>query len=316
MLRSFFISLSKAGWAQRTITRWGVTRRAARRFVPGESIAGAIHAVQELNQMGIDATLDFLGENTTNVEEAHAAVEEILNALDAIQAAGVRSNVSIKLSQFGLTLDEGLCRENLRRILQRAREYENFIRIDMEDSVVTEKTLGMLDWARREGFENAGIVIQAYLHRSQADIERLAGEGARVRLCKGAYKEPGTVAFQKKADVCASYDRLTTRMLEEAKTRGMARSGKFPPLGAIATHDPQRIEHAKKEIKRLSLPVELVEFQQLYGMRRDLQEALAKEGFGVRVYVPYGTHWYPYFMRRLAERPENVWFFLSNFFRR
>jgi proline dehydrogenase len=316
MLRSFFISLSKGDWAQRTITRWGVTRRASQRFVAGESLSEAIAAVKELNAQGIEATLDFLGENTSQPEEARQSAEEVLRALDAIAGAEVRCNISIKLSQFGLTLDEALCRENLARILDRARQHDNFIRIDMEDSALTDRTLNMYYWAREQGFDKVGIVIQAYLYRSEMDIQKLVSSGARIRLCKGAYQEPAEVAFPKKSDVDANYDLLASLLLATAEEKLLARSGWLPPLAAIASHDPLRIEHAKKVIARLELPVELVEFQMLYGIRRNLQQELAAGGYGVRVYVPYGTHWYPYFMRRLAERPANVWFFISNFFRR
>lgn len=315
MLRSFFISLSKANWAQRSITRWGMTRRASRRFVAGETVTEAIAAIRDLNAHGIAVTLDFLGENTSKPEEALQAVEEVLGALDEIEAAGVRANVSIKLSQFGLTLDENLCRENVGRLLARAQKYDNFVRIDMEDSSLTDKTLDIYYWAREQGFDNLGIVIQAYLYRSEADIRKLLEHDARIRLCKGAYQEPAQVAFPKKVDVDANYDFLM-KLLVGASHEPLSSNGRIPPLPAIASHDPKRLENAKNEIARLKLPQDWVEFQMLYGIRRDLQVQLAAAGYAVRVYVPYGTHWYPYFMRRLAERPANVWFFLSNFFRK
>ena len=207
-------------------------------------------------------------------------------------------------------------------ILRRAGELGNFIRIDMEDSSLTGKTLQIWEWAHSPGglgFDSVGIVIQAYLYRSHEDICRILESGGRVRLCKGAYDEPESVAFPQKKDVDANFDRLATLLLEGALKAGspqISTDGRVPPIAAVATHDELRIRHAQEEIRRLDLPKGAMEFQMLYGIRRDMQEQLAGQGYPVRVYVPYGTHWYPYFMRRLAERPANVWFFLSNFFRR
>jgi proline dehydrogenase len=194
-----------------------------------------------------------------------------------------------------------------------------FIRVDMEDSTLTEVTLRMVRQAKQNGYTNAGIVIQAYLRRSENDIRCLIQDGIRVRLCKGAYQEGPEVAFPRKADVDANYDRLAQMLLEGAAAAGSPQAsddGHFPPIPAIATHDPHRIEVVRLLIDRLGLPKRAVEFQMLYGIRRDLQEDLAAAGYAVRVYVPYGTHWYPYFMRRLGERPANIWFFASNFFRK
>ncbi len=319
MLRSIFIGLSKAQWANRLITGWGFARHAAGRFVAGETREAAVEAVRGLNARGIRATLDFLGENTTRPEDARHAAEQIILMLEVIQQAGVSANVSIKLSQIGLNLDGEYCRENLRRILEKARDLGNFVRIDMEDAAVTEKTLGHYEWARENGFDAVGIVIQSYLYRSEADIRRLMQGGGRVRLCKGAYQEPAEVAFPKKADVDRNYDHLVDLLLDGARQAGApvaSADGRIPPIPAIASHDELRIRHARKQAATLGLPKTALEFQMLYGIRRDLQETLAAEGYPVRVYVPYGTHWYPYFMRRLAERPANVWFFLSNFFRK
>lgn len=318
-MRALFIYLSKAHWAQRWITRWGFSRRAARRFVAGETLSDAIQAVQTLNRNGMRATLDFLGENVSTVEEALHAAEEILRLLDAIQNAQVAANVSIKLSQLGLTLGEQTIRDNLERILAKAQEFGHFVRIDMEDSTLTERTLEVFFAMRGLGYANAGIVIQSYLYRSEGDIGRLMAAGARVRLCKGAYREPPAVAFPRKADVDQNYDRLVTQMLERLQAGDPAPAsadGRFPPLAAIATHDPARIAFTRQEMDRLGLAKQAVEFQMLYGIRRDLQQQLVEEGYPVRVYVPYGSHWYPYFMRRLAERPANVWFFITNLFRR
>ena len=317
--RTSFISLSKAAWAKRLITGWGFARRAASRFVAGDTLESALPAVRQLNARGINATLDFLGESTTRPEEALAAVSELSRALEAIDAAGLRCNVSVKLTQIGLMLDEALLRENLARLLARARELHTFVRIDMEDSPVTQRTLDQYAWARAQGFDNTGVVLQSYLFRSEADLRSVVEQGGRVRLVKGAYDEPATVAFPQKAQVDASYDHLTTLLLEGALKAGapeISPDGRVPPIPAIATQDLLRIQHAQAEAKRLGLPRGAVEFQMLYGIRRDLQNRLAAEGYPLRVYVPYGTQWYPYFMRRLAERPANLWFFLSNFFRR
>lgn len=319
MLRAFFIFLSKAHWAQRLISNWGVAWRAASRFIAGETGEDAIQAVRKLNNAGIMATLDHLGENTTSAAEARQSTDEILQVLDHIQSSGVRSNVSIKLSQLGLLLDEELCQQNLVRILQKARLTNNFIRIDMEDSSLTEKTLDALRWSRAQGYTNVGIVIQSYLYRSAADVRSLMDEGICVRLVKGAYREPASVAFPEKADVDTAFDQLTEKMLfgtQRAGTREESEDGRFPPLAAIASHDPKRIKVARELQKKYALPNSSIEFQMLYGIRRDLQQELVAAGYPVRVYVPYGTHWYPYFMRRLAERPSNVWFFISNFFKR
>jgi len=231
----------------------------------------------------------------------------------------VQANVSIKLSQIGMSLDAALCQQNLFNILDRARSAGVFIRVDMEDSTLTEGTLQMVRQAKQNGFGNVGIVIQAYLRRSEGDVRSLLKEGIRVRLCKGAYQEGPEVAFPRKLDVDDNYDRLAQMLLEGALAAGSPQAsddGHTPPIPAIATHDPKRIETVRKLVGSLGLPKHAVEFQMLYGIRRDLQEQLAAAGYGVRVYVPYGTHWYPYFMRRLGERPANIWFFASNFFRK
>jgi proline dehydrogenase len=317
--RSFFISLSKAGWARRLVTRWGFAWRFVSRFVAGDTLEKAITVIRNLNDHGIMATLDNLGEHTSRPEEAGEAAHEVIRALEKIDETGVRANVSLKLSQLGLVLDEDLCRENLRGILQRARELNSFIRIDMEDSSLTAQTLRLFDWAREQGFDNVGVVIQAYLYRSEADICQIMEKKGRVRLCKGAYDEPPGVAFPQKKDVDANYDHLATQLIEGALKAGapqVSTDGRVPPIPAFATHDEARVRFAQAEARRLGLSKGALEFQMLYGIRRDLQEKLAGEGYPVRVYVPYGTQWYPYFMRRLAERPANLWFILSNFFRK
>jgi proline dehydrogenase len=320
MLRSFLIYLSKASWAQQTVTRWKFSWRAASRFVAGESIEDAIQAIRKLNNKGINATLDHLGEHTTNSVEASRATEDILKAVDAIEAEGVRANVSIKLTQIGLAVDENLCASNLQRILDYARERDNFVRIDMEDFTCVEKTLAQFSRMRNEcACPNVGVVIQAYLYRSEADIRKIMEENGKVRLCKGAYKESSDVAYPKKRDVDQNYDRLTALLLDASLNEGkshLSQNGKIPPLPAIASHDPERIAFAKAYAEKIELPKDSLEFQMLYGIRRDLQEQCVSEGYPVRVYVPYGNQWYPYFVRRLAERPANLWFFISNFFRK
>lgn len=319
MMRSLFISLSRAGWAQRAITRWGFARNMAARFVAGETAGQAIQAVRALNAQGIQVTLDHLGENTSSLEAAHLAVAEVLAMLDEIDRSGVSANVSIKLSQIGLAMDAGVCRENLKSILERAKNLGNFIRIDMEDASLTDATLAAYFWARQQGFDNVGIVIQSYLYRSPADVRQILEMQGKVRLCKGAYKEAPQVAYPQKADVDRQYDQITTQLLAGAVAAGLPRrssDGRIPPIPALATHDEKRIRAAQAAAQDLQLPKDALEFQMLYGIRRDLQAGLVAAGYPVRVYVPYGTHWYPYFMRRLAERPANVWFMVSNFFRK
>jgi proline dehydrogenase len=317
MLRSFFIFLSKVSWMQRLITNWRFAWRAASRFVAGNTSQEAIGIVRDLNKKGFMVTLDILGESTTTDSEAVHATDQILELLDQVHSSGIIANVSVKLSQIGLALDEALCESNLEKILARARQYQNFVRIDMEDSPFTDKTLQLYRHMCVKGFDNSGVVIQSYLFRSEADTKALLGEDTRIRLVKGAYKEPSTIAFPKKPDVDANYDLLARMMIEQVKKSGSrlaGEDGRFPPIPAIATHDADRIALVKKELAELGLPKTAVEFQMLYGIRRDLQDQCIEEGYPVRIYVPFGTHWYAYFMRRLAERPANVWFFISNFF--
>jgi len=320
MLRTFLIYLSKSVLARNLVTRWTFAWRAASRFVAGETLEDGIRAVQRLNEMGINATLDRLGEHTTNPEEARRAAMDILEALEAISAANARANVSIKLTQIGLDLDPELCSENLLNILTKARQLGNFVRIDMEDSRWVKTTLELYHKMRFEhGMDNTGVVIQAYLYRSEGDVHYLNQDCARIRLCKGAYNEPPEIAYPKKGDVDASFDRLARMMLESAMKFGcplLSQDGLHPPAPALATHDPRRVEYALEYARQSGLPKNALEFQMLYGIRRDLQEKLVAQGYPVRVYVPYGNHWYPYYVRRLAERPANVWFFISNFFRR
>ncbi len=318
MLRSFLIYLSQADWARRFIMSLGVSRRMARRFVAGDELSDALHAVRKLNNDGLLSTLDLLGEHTADAAAANASTARIIEAVQQIAESGVRSGVSIKLTQLGLKLDLALAESNLRQILQAANERQVFVRIDMEDSPWVDTTLTLYRKMRAEGLDNVGVVIQSYLYRSEADVLALIAEGARVRVVKGAYMEPAERAFPEKADVDAAYDRLADLLLHAGHSLPAVSgaAGPWPPMLAVASQDPQRIEFAKRHAAELGIPKEQVEFQMLFGIRRDLQQALAAEGYPVRIYVPYGREWYPYFMRRLAERPANLWFFLTNLVRR
>ncbi|MCA9873842.1 MAG: proline dehydrogenase family protein, partial [Anaerolineales bacterium] len=309
-LHLLLLYLSKAAWTRQIITNMGLARSVALRFVAGENISEAIAAARALNAKGMKATIDFLGESVNNPDEARAARDEILAMLDAIQANGIEGNVSVKLTQLGLRIDKELALENVRCLLERAASYDNRVRIDMEESELTDATLEVYGRLRDEfGFgHRVGIVIQAYLYRSEADVEKLINAGAWVRLCKGAYAEPAEVAFSEKAGTDVNYVKLTQMMLsEEARRRGVF-------LG-VATHDDKMIQATLDYVKSHNIDPQAFEFQMLYGIRRDLQEKLVADGYQVRVYVPYGTAWYPYFMRRLAERPANLWFFVSNLLR-
>lgn len=319
MLRGLLIYLSRARWAQNLVTRWDFAWKTASRFVAGTKLEDAIRAVRELNGRGITATLDHLGEHTSTPAEARQAADDIIATLDEISTSGVRSNVSIKLTQIGLGLDESLCAQNLERVLARGKQHAIFIRVDMEDTPYTDRTIDLYYRMRREGYHNLGLVIQAYLYRAEDDTRRLLKDKASIRLVKGAYNEPPDKAFPKKVDVDANYDLLAKHMIDASLAMSASAAGKdgrFPPLSAFGTQDEKRISFARQYADKVGLPKPAIEFQMLYGIRRDLQESLAAEGYPVRVYVPFGTHWYPYFMRRLAERPANIWFFISNFFRK
>ena len=319
MLRSFFIYLSKAPWAQKLVTGWSFAWKTASRFVAGEKAEDAIRAVRALNEKGINATLDHLGEHTSNVEEAAQSTDDILAVLDEIDRAGARANVSIKLTQIGMGLDESVCRDNLGRILGRAKEHRNFVRVDIEDTPYTDTTIAVYQAMLARGFTNKhfGMAVQSYLYRAEADAKILLANKTPIRLVKGAYDESPDKAFPKKADVDANYDLLAKMMIDTSLADGskLSEDGRTPPIPAIASHDEKRIEFAASYANKVGLAKEGMEFQMLYGIRRDLQEKLSKEGYPVRVYVPFGSQWYPYFMRRLAERPANIWFFVSNFFK-
>jgi len=301
MLRAGLLWLSEQPRVFRFVRSNGLARRFASRFVAGETIDSAILALKDLNAAGISASLDLLGESVRSAEEARAAQASYLELLDRIRSAQADSNVSVKLTQMGLDIDEGLCVANLRAIMSRAKQYHSFVRLDMEGSAYTERTLELFTRTFYPEFgQTTGVVLQSYLRRTARDVETMIGLAARVRLCKGAYKEPATVAFPGKADVDANYVACMEQLMER---------GNYPGL---ATHDEAIIEHAKDFARRKKIPAERFEFQMLYGVRRDLQMQLKKERWNLRVYVPYGTHWYPYLMRRLAERPANITFILGN----
>lgn len=304
-MRAMLLKLSQNHTMQSAFSRYRWAQRAARRFIAGERLDEAIAVVRDLNARNILATLDHLGENTTTEREAIAAADEYLTILDTIAQTGVRSEISLKLTQMGLDISYELCLQNMRRIVERARMYHNFVCIDMESSAYTDRTLDLYEALRREGFDNVGPVIQAYLRRSARDVERLIEWGVKVRICKGAYQEPPSIAFPSKRDV----DRNYIKLLEMFFSARAQEKGVYP---AIATHDEKIIRWAIAYVREHNIPRDRFEFQMLYGIRRDLQLKLAQEGYRVRVYVSYGTHWYPYFMRRLAERPANVLFLVKN----
>ena len=279
----------------------GLARRFASRFVAGETVADAVGASQRLNAAGVSASLDLLGEAVQSRAEARAARDTYLETLERIRAVGADANVSLKLTQMGLDIDEALCLANVRAIIAKARSFESFVRIDMEQSTYVDRTLRLFTQAFHPEFGDAvGVVLQSYLRRTERDVEDMIALGARVRLCKGAYKEPADVAFPAKRDVDRSYVRCMDRLLE---------GGNYP---GIATHDVKIIAHAKEFTRQKGIPPGRFEFQLLYGVRRDLQHRLRREGYNARVYVPFGDHWYPYLLRRLAERPANIAFLLGS----
>ncbi len=319
MLRSLIIYLSKAEWMRQRVMRWKIARKVVLRFVAGEKLSEAIKIIKELNSESIFATLDQLGEDTKNAEQARQTAEDIILILNAISEAEINSSLSLKLSQIGLLLDETICEENLSLILSRAQELGIFVRIDMEDSPCVDATMRVYWKMRKEhGFDNVGMVIQSYLYRSEKDTEELLAGDTRIRLVKGAYKEPEEVAYPSKRDVDNAFDRLTKMMLDHAKQESspaVSDDGRWPPITAVASHDEDRINYAISYAQTNGIPKEKLEFQMLYGIRRGLQKELVQKGYPVRVYVPFGSEWYPYFMRRLAERPANLWFFISSLFK-
>jgi len=307
VLKKLLIALSQNARAASSISAWPGVKRLVRRFVAGERLEQAIEAVRALNRRGILTTLDYLGEATQRPEDARRAGDEYVRALGAIRDAGVRSTVSLKPTQLGLAIDAGLCGDNVERVLEQAKAYGNAVCIDMESSNYTQATLDLFE-ALRARHDNVSTVIQANLRRSAADLERLIASGTSVRLVKGAYLENASVAFARKREVDEAFTRLCRRLLSsEARDRGA--------FVAIASHDEQLLRWACQHIGTHHVPPSHYEFQLLYGVRQDLQYKLAGAGHPVRVYVSYGTAWYPYFMRRLAERPANVLFLLKHVFR-
>jgi proline dehydrogenase len=303
IMRTTLIALSKNKGLQDLIVQVPISRQMARRFVAGETLVDAIAAVQSVNAQGMLATLDHLGENVATEAEAIAAADEYLVALDALSAAGADSNVSVKLTQMGLDLGNDFCFANVSRIVRRAAELGNFVRVDMEGSPYTERTIAIYRRLRRE-FDNTGIVIQAYLHRSQADVEALIADGiGHFRLCKGAYDEPESLAYCERSRVTQALNELARTCLEPLSRDRDA-------YAAVGSHDEEVINFVRAYAYQHDVPQSAYEFQMLYGIRRELQTKLAQDGYRMRVYVPYGTHWYPYFMRRLAERPANLLFFM------
>jgi proline dehydrogenase len=301
-LRSFLLALSHRRSVGRLATRLPVAGALVGRFVAGESLDDALAALARLAAAGMRTTVDILGESVTSAAQADAAADAYLATIDALAARGLDRNVSLKLTQMGLDVDPARCRANVERIFRRAAETGTFVRIDMEDHTKTDATLEL--WRElRSVNPTSGVVIQAALRRSRDDVERLIAERARVRLCKGAYREPASVAYQERGEVDRAYVALMERLMRE---------GEYP---AIATHDERIQRRAAELARREGIGPERFEFQMLYGVRRDLQERLVRDGWTVRVYTPFGTEWYPYFMRRLAERPANVAFVLRSLLR-
>lgn len=296
--KAFFQVLAGSPALKSIASRYGMRGDGgfARRFIAGETVEEAIAAARTLQGSGLAITLDFLGESVGSIGEADAATRECLTILERIAASGIERNISLKLTQLGLTIDRATSVDNLRRILDAANLHDFFVRIDMENSPYTAVTLDVFETMWQQGYRNAGVVLQSCLPRSEADATRMNALGARVRLVKGAYKEPKDVAYQSKADVDAAFVRIMELLLA---------GGSYP---AIATHDPAMIDATRAYATKVNAGKDRFEFQMLYGIRRDLQNSLHRQGYGLRVYVPFGREWFPYFMRRLGERPANVGF--------
>jgi proline dehydrogenase len=299
--RSALIYLSRQEWLKEFAAKFGLFKRLTTRFIAGENIDAAIAAIREVNARGCSASFDHLNESVSGIAETEAEVREYLDVLRLIDETGINSNVSIKLTQFGLEIAPDLAYRNARRVVEDAARRGNFVRVDMEASNVTQATIDVFRRLRAEfGLNDVGIVLQSYLYRTMDDARELLKLPARIRLCKGAYNEPAEVAYPDKKDVDDNYVRVMQVLLSSGIYHG------------IATHDPKMIDATIDFAQREGVSKDAFEFQMLYGIRRDLQEQLARDGYGMRVYVPYGKHWYPYFMRRLAERPANIWFVLKN----
>jgi len=301
LTRSALLYLSNQEGLKEFATRFRLFKKLTTRFIAGENIEEAVNAIREVNARGCSASFDHLNESVTSIAEIEAEVREYLEVLARIDETGIDSNVSIKLTQFGLEIDPELAYRNARRVVEDAARRGNFVRIDMEASNVTQATLDVFKRLRAEfGLNDVGIVLQSYLYRTMDDARALLQIPARIRICKGAYNEPPEVAYPDKKDVDHNYVRVMQLLLGSGVYHG------------IATHDPKMIDATINFAQKEGIGKGAFEFQMLYGIRRDLQEQLARDGYRMRVYVPYGKHWYPYFMRRLAERPANVWFVLKN----
>jgi proline dehydrogenase len=305
MLRAFFIALSENRSLRHFAEQTRAGQRMSSRFVAGMTVEDALRATQETNTLGMSVSVDNLGENVTNADEAKHSADLYHQMLDAIAARRLNANVSLKLTHMGLDVDEKLAFDITTGLVQKAAAINNFVRVDMEGSPYTQKTLDFVHGlhAQNGNKGHVGAVIQAYLKRSESDIEKLCANGIRIRLCKGAYKESPEIAFQEKAEVDANYVRLMKILLKSGTYHG------------IATHDEHMIDATKAFAKQEGIPPSTFEFQMLYGIRRDLQQQIVREGYNMRVYIPFGTEWYPYFMRRLAERPANAMFVMKNLFR-
>lgn len=308
MLRALFISLSENRSLRSLAERSAMGRRLSSRFVAGTEVDDALRVTQTVNQAGLSVSVDNLGENVTNTEEAQASARLYHQLLDEIGSRQLNANVSLKLTHMGLDVDENLARDLVTGLVAKAAAMHppNFVRVDMEGSPYTQRTLDFVhELHRMPGHASAvGAVIQSYMRRAEKDIEALLAERIRIRLCKGAYKEPEEIAFQKKAEVDANYVRLMKILMKSGVYHG------------LATHDEKIIDQAKTFATQENIPRNDFEFQMLYGIRRDLQQRLVREGWRMRVYIPFGTEWYPYFMRRLAERPANALFLARNLLRR
>jgi proline dehydrogenase len=303
MLKGTLLYLAQNQAVRNFVVHNRATRGVSRRFVAGETLDEAIEATRGLNQHSMHVSLDHLGENVSEAKDAVMAAQDYIAILDRIKQTGVDANISIKLSALGLDISQELCEQNVARILEHAQPFPIFVRIDMEGSAYTEQTVA-ITLRMHTQFEHVGTVIQSCMHRSKRDVEELIAQGVRVRLVKGAYKEPGTVAFQLKNEVDQNYVRLMMPLLLH---------GNYP---AIATHDESIINATCKFARENGIDKAAFEFQMLYGIRRDLQEKLVSQGYNMRIYVPYGSQWYPYLMRRMAERPANLVFVMSNAMRR
>src|SRR5712691_6517567 len=302
--RSALIYLSQQEGLKEFASRFRPFKKLTTRFVAGETIDEAVEAIKLINADGCTASFDHLNESVTGQAEAEAEVREYLQILEQIDATGIRSNVSIKLTQFGLEIDPELAYRNARRVVEDAARRGNFVRVDMEGSKVTQATIDLFKRLRAEfGLNDVGIVVQSYLYRTMDDVRDLLKIPARIRICKGAYNEPPDVAYPDKKDVDNNYIRVMQLLPSSGVYHG------------IATHDPKMIDATIDFAQREGIGKDAFEFQMLYGIRRDLQDQLARNGYRMRIYVPYGKHWYPYFMRRLAERPANIWFVMKNLFK-